>query len=117
MTKTKIDTMYFYTKTTKKNKNNGEIITTNRKITKEEYDEQLEKMKMIPIKKTRYSFVYNSDYYKLDIFDNPKLIILEKEITNYSKDTLPPFLTIKENITNDSKYQNASLYKLINYYF
>lgn len=112
--KTTIEDNDFYTRTEKKNITSVDIITTNKKITKEEYEREFDKKNMIPIKKTRYAFIYDNDYYKLDVFENPKLIVLEKEITNYSKESLPPFLNVKENITNDLKYRNTYLFKEIN---
>ena len=92
---------------------NNERITTQRKISEEEYYLNLPKEDM-PIKKTRYCFEYQNEYFRLDIFHNG-LQMLEVETTSSNEDvSIPKFMKIKEEVTNNTDYRNASLYKKIN---
>ena len=94
----------------------SERITTSRRISDKEYYELLDSSTDKPIRKARYCFTYNNQYYKLDIFEEPKgMIILETELTNASKKLeIPDFLTIKKEITDDKDYRNVNIYSKIN---
>lgn len=94
----------------------SERITTSRRITKREYNELASCSADIPIRKCRYCFTYNNQYYKLDVFENPVgLVILETELTNKSKEVvIPDFLSIKKDITEDVEYRNVNLFKKVN---
>ena len=71
-------------------------------------------MTQMPIKKTRYCFEYQNEYFRLDIFHNG-LQMLEVETTSSNEDvSIPKFMKIKEEVTNNTDYRNASLYKKIN---
>lgn len=92
---------------------NNERITTQRNISEEEYNLNLPKEETL-IKKVRYCFEYQNGYFRLDIFPNG-LQILEVETTSPNEDiSIPQFIKIKEEVTNDISYRNASLYKKIN---
>jgi len=109
------DSTYSYT--IKKNTSvNHERITTSRKITDKEYDYYFDKLDDVPIRKCRYCFTYNKQYYRLDVFEKPNnLVILETELTNMSKQVLiPEFITVKKDITDNLDYRNVNLYKKIN---
>jgi len=115
--KTKKDGDCTYSRTIKKDTDiPHERITTSRQITKQEYEEQLNENNEEQIKKSRYCFTYNKQYYRLDIFEKPKnLIILETDLTNKNnKLKIPDFITIKKDITDDIKYRNSYLYQKIN---
>jgi CYTH domain-containing protein len=64
-----------------------------------------------PIRKNRYSFVYNHQYFHLDEFidlDREKLV--EIEVSDESAEIdWPPFLGDKEEVTTDENYKNANL--------
>ena len=94
----------------------SERITTSRRISKREYNELYDSNLDTPIRKCRYCFTYDNQYYKLDVFENPAgLVILETELTNKSKEVvIPDFLSIKKDITEDKEYRNVNLYKKIN---
>ena len=63
----------------------------------------------IPIKKTRYTFTYNNQYFKLDVFDDG-LKLLEVEDTIHSKKrSIPTELEVIDRV--DDKYRNSILYK------
>lgn len=92
---------------------NNERITTQRKISEEEYYLNLPPQEE-PIKKTRYCFEYNNEYFKLDIFSTG-LQILEVETTSSDKKIeIPKFIEIKEDVTENTDYRNGSLYKKLN---
>lgn len=106
-----------YCKTTKRDTDvSNERITTTRKISDKEYYELLDETSDKPIKKVRYCFTYKNQYYRLDVFEEPKgMVILETELTNASKKLeIPDFLTIKKDITNDLEYRNVNLYEKLN---
>ena len=94
----------------------NERITTSRRISDKEYYDLLERTTDKPIRKARYCFTYNNQYYKLDVFDEPKdMIILETELTNVNKKLeIPDFINVKQDITNDLEYRNVNLYKKLN---
>lgn len=106
-----------YSRTVKKDTDvASERITTSRIISKREYSELAACNSDMPIRKCRYCFSYGNQYYKLDVFENPKgLVVLETELTNESKEiVIPDFLSVKKDITDDKEYRNANLYKKIN---
>lgn len=106
-----------YSKTIKKDTDiPSERTTISRRITDREYNELLATSADTPIRKCRYCFAYNNQYYKLDVFEKPEgLVILETELTNENKKVeIPDFLTVKKDITDDYDYRNVNLYRKIN---
>ena len=63
------------------------------------------------IKKNRHCFVYNNQYFELDIFIEPRgRCFLEIELTNRNDIlSLPPFLEIEKEVTGDERYSNYAL--------
>ncbi|MBQ7105490.1 MAG: AAA family ATPase [Bacilli bacterium] len=94
----------------------SERITTSRRISEREYNELLKCNLDHPIRKCRYCFTYQNQYYKLDVFEEPKgLAILETELTNKSKEVvIPDFISVKKDITEDLDYRNINLYRKVN---
>jgi len=81
------------------------------RITKEAYENLLltKDIDTLPIDKTRYSFVYREQYYKLDIFAEG-LTMLEVNLTKENPNVnIPDFINISKDVTNDDEYKNASL--------
>lgn len=106
-----------YSSTVKKDTDDlSERITVCRNISEKEYLESLNKISDKPIRKCRYCFTYNKQYYRLDVFEEPSgLAILEMDLTNKGKDVvIPDFIKINRDITNDLDYRNVNLYKKIN---
>ena len=106
-----------YNRTTKKDTDVvSERITTSRVITEREYNELLGKSCDLPIRKCRYCFTDDNQYYRLDIFDDLDcLMILETELTDENKRlVIPSFISVKKDITEDCSYRNANLYRKIN---
>lgn len=114
--KTTKDGASVYSKTIKTDTDiiNENLVST-KKITEEEYNEYTKENKK-PIRKIRYCFTYNNQYYRLDIFEEPKnLMILETEATSEnSKIEIPSFIKVEKDITKEKEYRNANLYKQIN---
>lgn len=66
--------------------------------------------------KERYSFVYANQYFKLDVFPSG-LMILEVNVTKQNPDiTLPPFISVLEDVTNDPNYRNINMTRGSKYY-
>lgn len=66
------------------------------------------------IRKNRYCFVYNDQYFELDVFMEPRpgLCVLEIELTEENdKLELPPFLDVEREITGDPTYSNYGIAK------
>lgn len=90
-------------------------VETKRKITEVEYahlaaseaDEQFE-----IIRKTRHCFVWNYEYFELDIFEYPHtgLCILEVELTKGTTHIeIPPCVEVMREITGERKFTNREL--------
>ena len=106
-----------YSSTTKRETDKpSERITTSRRITKRDYNELLSQTEDKPIHKVRYCFTHNKQYYRLDLFVEPKgLMILETGLTNENSIVeIPSFIKIKKEITEDLEYRNANIYRRIN---
>lgn len=92
---------------------NNERITTQRQITEEEYNRYYP-TEEIPIRKTRYCFEYQNEYFRLDIFEHG-LKMLEIEITSQNQEiVIPDFIDIEKEVTADKQYRNGSIYKALN---
>lgn len=64
---------------------------------------------LLTINKTRYSFVYANQYYKLDVFDDG-LMLLEVNLTKENPVvTLPEFVSVIDDVTNDPEYTNKRI--------
>lgn len=66
------------------------------------------------IEKDRYCFLWQNQYFELDVFKNLReaLCLLEIELTNLQKSViLPPFLDVHESdeVTDDPRYKNQTL--------
>ncbi|MBI3273865.1 MAG: AAA family ATPase [Candidatus Colwellbacteria bacterium] len=66
------------------------------------------------IRKTRYYFLWKGQYFELDIFKEPKRLkgtaLLEIELENENDSvSLPPFLEVIREITDDPKFTNYAL--------
>ena len=89
---------------------NNERIIRRKNITEEEYLSNLPPDKL-PIKKQRYCFEHENQYFRLDIFDDG-LKILEIEDTNKTTiKSIPSFITISDEVTNTIDYRNSSIYQ------
>lgn len=100
----------YYLTVQRKNESINKIVI-DKKITEKEclrlinyYDEN------VTISKNRYSFIYNKQYFRLDIFDDKNLAILEVEATESNKNIIiPNDLVVIKEITNNKDYNNYNI--------
>lgn len=103
------DGINYYYRIQGKEKYGIKRIVLERKISKEEFENILDDSKVISkLNKKRYTFVYDKQYFKLDVFDD--LSILEvsgiKEIENIK---IPNEFEIMKEVTDEDEYQNINL--------
>lgn len=68
-----------------------------------------------PIVKTRYTFVYDNQHFELDVFHGrlAGIVTLEVELTEEQEQlSLPPFLQIVREVTDEGSYSNSRLASL-----
>ncbi len=63
------------------------------------------------IRKIRFCFIYDYQYFELDVFIEPDgLFLLELELTEENAEfRLPPFLDVVKDVTDDVRYTNAAI--------
>ena len=103
---------FYYTE--KEKKGHAMRVEREKKISKEEYITLLSQadINLHQIRKTRYCFVHNNQYFEMDIYPfSEEYAILEIELNNVdSKVDLPDVEIVKE-VTDDANFSNASLAK------
>lgn len=95
----------------KKHENGKREIISEANISEENYEKSLllKNENLATINKTRYSFVYANQYYKLDVFEDG-LMVLEVNLTVENPTvTLPEFVRVVEDVTNDPNYTNINI--------
>ena len=102
-------TTYFMT-IQRKCSNGVSKVVTEKKISKKEYQRLLESSPTKrSISKTRTSFIYDKECYRLDIFEN-NLALLEVEVNEDTKEIkLPKEITVLEEVTERDDFKNYSL--------
>jgi CYTH domain-containing protein/predicted ATPase len=105
---------WVFTHTIKEQKSAGVSIERERIITEREYTNLLIRRdaERIVIHKTRYCFTHEGHYCELDVFSKTHagLVILEIEVSEDDrKVTVPPYLGIVEEVTEDADYSNYAL--------
>lgn len=100
-----------YTKITKVDTSEtNERIARRQNITEDEFYATIPTQEK-PLRKTRYCFVHQNQYFRLDIFEDG-LTILEIEDTNKTrKRSIPHYITVADDVTNSPEYRNSSLYQ------
>ena len=100
----------YYITVQKKGENGLSKIITDKKISEKEYNKLMSMYdEKYTINKTRYSFIKNKQYFKLDIFEN-NISILEINPTKENKKiSIPKNLSVVKEITNDVEYQNFKM--------
>jgi CYTH domain-containing protein/thymidylate kinase len=102
-----------YTQTSKERQSALTRTEIEHRITREEYDAlslyRLASTRLI--RKHRHCFIWESQYFELDVFsDLPELALLEIELTEeHDKVTIPPFLKTSREVTEDPSYENRTL--------
>jgi len=111
---TTLDGVTTYTQTTKRPVKAGVRIEEERVIPLRKYRELLymKDPDRRTIRKNRHTFVWQNQYFELDVFIEPRagLALLEVELTDL-QDTvvLPPFVPIIKEVTDDPAYSNAHI--------
>jgi len=107
---------WMYTHTVRKQEG-GEVVETRTNVSRQIYEQllsQADRESNVTIEKTRRCFVWNTQYYQLDIYTTPHpgLMLLET-YTMLPPDQLdlPTFLTIEKNVTGNPKYSMFNLSK------
>lgn len=108
---------FTYTYTVKKFLAPGKNIELERSISGREYINLLNQADStrLPIVKKRTCFLWENQYFELDCFKGARegLVILEAELEeDDDKITLPPFLEIEKEVTQDRQYSNFELAKI-----
>lgn len=100
----------------KKETSDSEVrIKTMRRMKEKEYLRRIMDSVKTPILKDRYLFVYDNQYFTLDVFRNLELCLLEVEPTEEnSKISLPSKLVILDDVTDNADYRNFRLFEQIN---
>lgn len=108
-----IDGNYLYYLTEKKKINMVKRLEKGRRISQEEYLHLLMKLdtSLKQIIKKRICFVYERQYFELDIYEFSKdKAILEIELTEENKEVkIPEFIHVIKEVTGDKKYKNHEL--------
>lgn len=104
-------TSYFYT--VKKHIRSGERLEVERMISQREYEEllALKDPTLQTIKKRRLCFFWENQFIEVDLFENPKgLVLMEIEQSELQRDLiLPPFIEVVNDVTDDKRYSNREL--------
>lgn len=106
---------YSYFLTTKKDFDEVSRIELEEKLEKDEYLQYLMEVDDTchAIRKKRYCFVYQNQYFELDIYPFwDDKAILEIELTDKNQEVkLPHFISVIEDVTEKEEYKNRSLAK------
>ena len=90
-------------------------VKTMRRMKEKEYLRRTVNSEKTPILKDRYLFVYENQYFTLDVFRNLELCLLEVEPTEENdRICLPPELTVLDEVTDNPNYRNFRLFEQIN---
>lgn len=100
------DTTYYYT-AQKYDSSGTSKVLVDKKISQKTYDQLLSDNAYHKISKTRYSFINEKQFFKLDIFED-ETAILEIDSDTYS---LPPELNILADVTDNPDFYNNALAK------
>lgn len=92
-----------------------ELVETEKRITQDEYLNLLvdSDISLRPIIKKRYYFIYNQQYFRIDIYPfSTEYAILEISLTNKNQTLeIPEFIEVVKDVTLDEKYKNINLAK------
>ena len=109
-TKSTINGSSYYTASKNKYYKDGNKVTTCKTISEEEYLSNLERIHGNIINKTRYNFIVNNERYRLDIYNDSNITILDRFVTDKSNNKLPEFIINAKNISNNRDYDDDSIY-------
>ncbi len=106
-----------YTHTTKRPLEAGQRVEIERQVNGREYLTLLEQRdpSRRPLHKQRRCFLWEKQYFELDLFRAPRegLALLEVELDHLDQSvTLPPFLEVVREVTNEPEFSNNDLARL-----
>ncbi len=100
----------YYLTVQKKDPDGLSKIVTDKKITEKEYARLLEGKVLGRIQKERITFIYQKQYFKLDIVQDKSFALLEvNPLSSQSEITFPEGLKIEREVTNETDFDNATL--------
>lgn len=70
---------------------------------------------MATIRKNRYCFLFNNQYYEVDVFMEPELglCLMEVELEDENQNVeFPPFVKVRKEVTDDPAYSNYEIAKI-----
>lgn len=107
---------YLYYRTQKRDVREGVREEVEERISREVYEACLafKQPGTNPIRKQRWCFAWHNQYFELDLIPHQggTLYMLELELTEQNqKVTLPPFLSVVKEVTDDPAYSNYALSK------
>lgn len=110
---TEIDQDHYYTMTVQEKLENGTSrLIQKRNLSPEEYLGYLENTPVrSSVKKTRYTILYQSEYVRLDIFENGFVLMEVEPMTKNGDIIIPSEISVLEDVSNRSAYQNRVLAK------
>ena len=107
--KSTINGFSYYTCTKKKSNSTNKTCRT---ISENEYNSFKSRIRGNVLNKVRYNFIDDNERFRLDLFDiNGELLtILERDVVDNNRKSLPKFIKESIDITNNRNYDDDSLY-------
>lgn len=106
---------FSFSYTEKEHTGYGERLESERRISVNEYIDLLSEAdtELHQIAKTRYCFVYDGQYFELDVYPfSSDLAVLEIEVGDINQQVdIPDFVSVVREVTDDKAFKNASLAK------
>lgn len=104
---------YYYLTIQEKFDNGKSKLIKEKKLSVNEYLNYLENNNYISsIKKTRYTFLYEKEYIRLDLFEDGFVLLEIEPISKIDEIKIPVGIDILEEVSNKSSYQNVELAKM-----
>lgn len=106
------DCVYYLLSVFKIQEDGTKVIISEKQVDKNLYDSLLEFKddKCVPIRKIRYYFVYNGEYFNLDVFeDNKESGILEINVGKDEEVVIPDYVSVLEKVSSNELYFNKNI--------
>lgn len=109
-----IEEKNYYSLTIQEKLENGKSkLIQERKLSIDEYLNYLENNDPISsIKKTRYTFLYEKEYIRLDLFENGLSLLEIEPMSKINEIKIPDGITVLKEVSNESSYLNQELAKI-----
>ena len=107
------DKSYYYLTIQEKKDNGKSILISEKKLSEDEYLSYLRSNNIVSsINKTRYTFLYDKEYVRLDLFEDGTTLLEIEPMSKSSDIKIPDGINIIKEVTNDVSYQNRELAKV-----